>query len=502
MARIEKPSGRASTDIKKCRGVLPNPKVVQALQQAQKLCRLGQRQQAAQICQQILAADPNNLDASHLLGVIAHQLGDHDGAATLLKRVLKARPKSAQAHLHLGLALAGKGDLARAVACYQQAIHIEPRNAQVHFSLGNAYRSLGRRKEAIASYRRAIEAKSDFVEALSNLGGILQEACDFEEAVDIYERALSIRPHERLVRRNLGTLQLLLGRFKEGWRNYLARGSMEKAPDDFFREILPRDLTGKRVLVVRDQGLGDEIFFLRFLPAVAQRGASVSYRSDPRLVAMLERAAIAVIVRHEVSVFDLELSVGDLPYVLGVTDEMEIPPTISLAPISERVESFSRRLNDFGPPPYIGVTWRAGTGNNQALQFREAPIVELARLLASLKGQVVVIQRNPKEREVADFEEVLGRPVLDLTAHNDDLEDMLALVSLFDEYVCVDNTNVHLRSALGKPSRVLVPLPTEFRWMSEGPESPWFVGSRAYRQSPDGDWSTAFSEIERDLKRG
>ena len=83
---------------------------------------------------------------------------------------------------------------------------------------------------------------------------------------------------------------------------------------------------------------------------------------------------------------------------------------------------------------------------------------------------------------------------------NDDLEQMLALLSLIDEYVGVSNTNMHLRAAVGKTARVLVPSPPEWRWMAEGRESPWFPGFSVYRQGYEGDWTQALAQLESDLR--
>ncbi len=97
------------------------------------------------------------------------------------------------------------------------------------------------------------------------------------------------------------------------------------------------------------------------------------------------------------------------------------------------------------------------------------------------------------------FAKAIGREAHDLTALNDDLEGMLALVDLLDDYVCVSNLNVQLRAARGRASRVLVPHPPAFRWMAKGEETPWFPGTRVYRQTVDNDWDPAFAALERDL---
>jgi hypothetical protein len=147
------------------------------------------------------------------------------------------------------------------------------------------------------------------------------------------------------------------------------------------------------------------------------------------------------------------------------------------------------------------VTWRAGIANKADAVFKLAPIGDIAEALRPATATVLVLQRHPEAGEIDALSRGLGREAHDLTALNDDLEDMLALLALLDEYVTVSNTNVHLRAGVRRASRVLVPDPPEWRWMAEGDESPWFPGSAIYRQGMDGDWGAAFGALTRDLYR-
>ena len=132
--------------------------------------------------------------------------------------------------------------------------------------------------------------------------------------------------------------------------------------------------------------------------------------------------------------------------------------------------------------------------------FKNAPLDRLATALGAAPGTMIALQRAPEPGELDRLAAALGRPVHDLTALNDDLEAMLALVAALDDYVAVSNTNVHLRAAVGRASRVLVPNPPEFRWMAEGRESLWFPGTTVYRQETDQDWTLALADLASDLR--
>ncbi|MGH6954304.1 MAG: hypothetical protein ACREGL_08990, partial [Alphaproteobacteria bacterium] len=193
---------------------------------------------------------------------------------------------------------------------------------------------------------------------------------------------------------------------------------------------------------------------------------------------------------------DSTVAVPDLPYLVAVGPE-EAPP-LPLVPDATRVARLRRRLAELGPPPYLGVTWRAGTEGDTRLH-KSVDLELLARALAPAAGTVVVAQRRPAAGEVGSFARTLGRPAHDLSPLNDDLEDMLALMSLLDDYVAVSNTNAHLRAGVGKTCRIVVPQPPEFRWMLAGEGSPWFPGFAVYRQSLSGDWAEPLMTLARDL---
>jgi hypothetical protein len=181
-----------------------------------------------------------------------------------------------------------------------------------------------------------------------------------------------------------------------------------------------------------------------------------------------------------------------------------LPPPFSLQPVPDRVAAATARLARLGPPPYIGLSWRAGTGPQEQrgrawLLFKDISQENLAAALRGIKGTLVSLQRRPRSGETEKLADLVGSPVHDLSAANEDLEDMLALLAVIDDYVGVSNTNMHLRAGVGRAARVLMPWPAEWRWMVSGESSPWFPGFRIYRQRPGGNWSEAMERLRRDL---
>jgi hypothetical protein len=182
-----------------------------------------------------------------------------------------------------------------------------------------------------------------------------------------------------------------------------------------------------------------------------------------------------------------------------------LPESIALVPLEEALSAVRKRLASAGSPPYIGLTWTGGTPPERQqsvsgwLLFKEIGIANLAGTLKDVRGTFIALQRKPAAGDIDTFSRLLGHNVHDFTDLNNDLEGMLALLALIDEYVGVSNTNMHLRAAVGKTARVLVPQPAEWRWMASGATSPWFPGFSIYRQSLDGVWGSALARLRADL---
>jgi len=502
------------------------------------LHRQGKLPQARQLFEKIARKNPTHAEALYYLSVIENQVGRPKKALALCERLIALDPDNAVYHNNRGFLLNGLNRLDEALAAYDRAIRLQLDYATAHNNRGLVLKELDRPEEALAAYDCALTLRPDMAAVHNNRGVVLTALKRWDEALESVDRALALEPGLATAHNNRGvTLKcldrldesldsfghalaltpedgechfnrsqcwLLRGDFVRGWEEYSWRSALKvlEMADAraLHRRPLPADLGGKHVVVVREMGLGDELFFLRFAPRLAERGARVTYLAEPRLVGMLDRAKIVdrvMAAGGKPGLFDLKLTVGDLPWLLGDSGT----PTPGAFPIPaqpDREAALSAQLQAFGPPPYVGLTWRAGR-NEKGVLFKEIPFDMLAGAVSPLGGSLVALQRRPDAGEIGAFARAAGKPVLDLTAANDDLEDMLALAGRLDFYVCVSNTNLHLRAARGRTSHVLVPTPPEFRWMADGAESPWFHGTRVFRQQPTGDWSSALTRLAREL---
>jgi Flp pilus assembly protein TadD len=509
------------------------PQLAALLQAAVGALKSGDEVGAENVFRQIVTENPRHADSLHMLAGLLIRAG-RGGEA--IEYALRAHQLDRRNHLYLntlGIAYGEAQQPEEALRCFKRSLKEQPARADSHYNLGKVYSKLGDLKEAERCYLRARQLDPERVEIINSLAGLYLHQGRYQLALPLLADARGRRPDDEVallnsafaalatsgpdamigelveyvrrqpaaiaIREFLALRLLAEGRFAEGWKQYACRRVRPHAARDC-------DLRGRRVLLLQEQGLGDHLFFLRFAPRLRERAAAVAFECPAKLVPLLEGNGVVDLLAttpEARSKFEVTLPLGDLPEAL---EDWTTPPAFPIT--ARRASEWRVRLSALGPPPYLGVTWRGGTKQEDKADFaardvvalyKEIPIESLAVALREWRGTVLVVQRVPLPGEVEIFSKALGRQVHDLSALNEDLEDMAAVLSLIDEYVGVSNTNMHIRAGLRKTARVLVPFPPEFRWMHAGERSPWFPQFSLYRQPPQRDWGDVLQCLRADL---
>jgi tetratricopeptide (TPR) repeat protein len=460
------------------------------------------------ILRALLERNPSDAQARAQLALVLDAKGLDDEALAMAEAAAAAATEDAIAQNALGTILQRKERHDEAAARFRKAIALDPSYGEAIVNFALALRDAGHAGEARAEME-AMESKLDAV-ALARLASLYARTGDTAKGIELAERAIAKSAHLHNARAALATLLLRSGQLERGWREYLYRGTrgpeiIEQVIRGTFPPPLPRELAGRDVLILPEQGLGDVIFFLRYAKPLADAGAKLrSMRLDARLAPMLMRSLPLDVWPddHPIASSTPIVHVGDLPYFVRPLSGTDVLPSLAIAPLPERVSRMRERLGA-STAPRIGIAWRAGTApspvpGRRNLLWKDVVPAMLGETLRALPYQFVSIQRRPAEGATRELEEALGANVIDCSDVNEDLEDTLALLSLLDGYVGVSSTNVHLLAALGRGGRILVPYPPEWRWQSEG-KSPWFGDFETYRQSVDGEWSRALARLRQDL---
>ncbi|MEK7991305.1 MAG: tetratricopeptide repeat protein [Thiotrichaceae bacterium] len=480
------------------------------------LVKLEKYQAAHNICQKALKLNIAPVQTYIDLARIEVDEEQWQQAETHIKQALALKSNFAEAYYLLAIIEAEQDRFEQAESHYKTALKYNPNYADAYLNLGNIYVLQQKLDLAQHFYQKAIQANAYFPDVYANLARIKHRLGETQTAIKYYQKALQLRPHSYEFHQSYSQILLATGQFEQGWQSFSYRPSRVPSSVDFKAigshfevEPLAQDLTGKHILVRKDQGLGDELLFLRFAQILKQRGAKLTYQCGHKIKTMLQRVDwIDTVIDADTPMpndVNAKYLVGDLPLALGMDCVEMIPNAVELSVLPEQLQAVQTQLPQDGKP-LIGLTWRAGQPpnevskkfKNKVLQ-KEMPLDLLIESLQGIDAHFVILQRYPIDTELQQLKQALGQNIHDFTHFSDDLESMLALMSLLDDYIGVSNTNLHLLIGLGKSARVFIPNPADWRWMDKGNSSAWFDGFKVYRQTSLDDWDGCFKQLDADL---
>jgi tetratricopeptide (TPR) repeat protein len=457
----------------------------------------GRLDEAERLYLQILACQPRNPIALLNIGVIANRRGRHATAIDLHKRTIAIHPNFANAYYWLGNALRDYGQVKEAIASFRQAIVLNPNLADAHTNLGGILRGQQQIKEAIAEFQRAVVLAPDSSEVHHNLALALKDAGRFAEAIASCRQAITVSPEFAAAHVTLALLLLTSGELKEGWEEYEWRW---KYADFRSRDFIQprwdgRRFNGSALLLHSEQGFGDAIHFIRYLPLVAERGGKIIIECRPELQRLFQGIAgesQVLLSDQPLPNFDLQCPLMDLLLVFGTTLS-NLPNQVPyLKPTAEDVVSWRSRLTPHGTCKKVGLVW-AGSSTNKNDHNRSVSLMRFApltkargmRFFSLQKGDAAVQARNPPA----------GMELVDWTGDLKDFADTAALIDNLDLVITVDTSVAHLAGALGKPVWVLLPYIPDWRWMLDRQDSPWYPTMRLFRQRRFGDWAEVIERV-------
>lgn len=385
--------------------------------------------------------------------------------------------------------------LEAALAALDAALRLDSRMAEAHNNRGVVLNDLGRYDEAREAFLQALALKPTYAEAAGNLGNVLLGAGRLGEALAAYDKALELKPELSTARFNRGFARLMVGDYEKGWPDWEARFGLADMQgfglDGPVWDGSP-DLAGP-LLIQAEQGFGDTIHFLRYVPFLAAAGMQVIVRCQESLAPLVRRSfeGLATVVPQSEPppAYAAWVAVASLGYRLG-TRRDNIPALFPyLIPSSQLRVAWSERLG--GKRPKVGLVWRGNPGFKG--EARRAPGLKALEDLVRGNPQIrwLSLQRDPYRSEL--FELGLESRLEDLGNRNDAMigdgfDSTAALLNTLDLVICSDTAIAHLAGALGVECWVMLSQAPDWRWGRSGDSSPWYPALRLFRQTAPGDW--------------
>jgi tetratricopeptide (TPR) repeat protein len=449
---------------------------------------LGRFDEAIGCYRKALALRPDRVEGLDNLGGALQEQGKLDEAQACYEHALALRPNRAESLIGLGVVMRAQGRLEDAVAHHQQALALSPDHPDAHSNLGIALVDLGRRAEAITHHKKAVALQPGRAEPHYNLGSALQRHGLYAEALACYGRALALNPDYAKAHLNRSLALLLRGEFDDGWQEYEWRFAVNVYDRKFDRPLWSGEpLAGASILIHAEQGFGDTLQFVRYIPAVAECGGRVVLEVPASLVRLARTVAgISEVVASgdPLPTFDCHCPLLSLPRVFK-TNLATIPQTVPYLRVpAEASAGWADRIPT-SPGPKVGVVW-AGTTVG-AIDLR------LLQPLWEVDG-VSWFSLQVGDR-LADISSLRGVKIADLSPWLTDFAETAAAVCRLDLVISVDTSVAHLAGALGRPTWLLLRYSPEWRWLLERDDSPWYPSARLYRQKKEGDWPKVAREV-------
>lgn len=454
----------------------------------------------AETChRQALAINPDHIAAWLNLGVQFGELKGWAEAERCQREALARDPDNVRALANLGLALEGQKHWDVAADCFRRALALDASVSEIHSNLGNLLAHRGQLDEAEATLRQAIALAPDSAIAHANLGVLLVKAGREPEAEACLRQALAVQPDYQLARLNLGFLLLGQGRLAEGWVLHEARYHPD-LPDNAIP--MPHAdypcwqgerLEGKSILVMTEQGLGDELHFCRYLPLLKQRGArQLTFCCKPALRPLLETlegvdTLCTVQEQTAQAPHDYWVMLLSLPLRFGTTLD-NIPARLPYLHAPTRNMGFWQTCLPEGGLR-VGLAWRGNPDHDNDAD-RSLPDLSVLAPLWSVPGvRFFSLQKGTQEADALSSPH--ERPLVALGQDLHDFADTAAIVAQLDLVICVDTSLAHLAGALNIPCWVMLPAyRPDWRWLQGRSDSPWYPGAlRLFRQTQRQDWA-------------
>jgi Flp pilus assembly protein TadD len=471
------------------------------------------------------------------LGAILQGLGDIEAAGESLQVAMELRPDCAEIRRRLAEVRLTQECAAEAESLLRQAIVLEPDAVEAYVMLGRLAMRQRQWHAAGAYFDEAVKRQPGHVEALCGLAELgpdhrLEELTDqllaararapdedaqyrlefalaslarlrHDVASEAWhlQRSLLYRPDDVRARVHFAKLLLQMGDYAAGWSAFEWRW---KQPHTILpgralarRRWLGEPLHDAPILLHAEQGFGDIIQFVRYAPLVAARGGRVIVEVPMplrRLMTSLQGVERVISAGEPVPTVVWQCPLMSLPLAFGTTLDTVPADVPYLSPAAEEVATWRNRLPDEGLR--VGIVW-AGAALHPNDRRRSMPAAALAPLARVAGISFVSLQKHSATSTPVSLPPF---PCLDLGGVLTDYAVTAAIIANLDLVITVCTSVAHLAGALGKEVWILLPFASEYRWLLNREDSPWYPSARLFRQPPPGDWASVVQRVACELR--
>lgn len=443
---------------------------------------------------------PDFFEAYNNSGLALEEEENFNDAIFAYLNAIKIKPDFAKAYSNLSGAYVKVKNYQDAINCAARALQLDISLVNACINLGNAFKELGRYDDAIIAYKRALTTEVDNIEAYNNMGAGFFAKGDFDASFEAYQKALQIDKNNPDVKFNISFIHLLNNDYKTGFMLYEERYNQNRKnkpmfyPDFKFNKWKGESLFNKTIVVLCEQGFGDDIMFIRYIPELKKTGAKVTLVCKKELLELflqLDSVDEFKTIDELIGAYDYWVFLMSLPNFFTHVPQVfpYLKADISLS------KKFKNMLSQ--NKPNIGVVWRGSVlhSNDANRSIYNKDI--LKPLLECESINFISLQKGEDE----NVDSICGIQIVPFGRYINNFADSASLISCLDLVISVDTSIVHLCGALDKKCLVMLNSAPEWRWGKNENKTIWYSQNiKLFRQNKNNGWESVISDIIIEIK--
>lgn len=480
--------------------------------------------------------NPNDFNAFNNLGIVYELIGDNNKAIAAYKQAVKVNPNHAKSVNNIGVVLYKQKRYKESAQIFDIALKIDPNYHEVYSNKGAAHNKAKDYEAAIKSLEIAIEKMPTHAGAYTNLGNVYNKIFDYKTAAKMHEKSISLDPKGENAYSNLGTSYKYLGfsnkaidaykkaielnpnfvnahfdlattylasqDFQNGWREYEWRFRKEEMIPHIvkYKEIFTKplftgkeDIKGKTLLLHSEQGYGDSIQFIRFLPLLKEKFSCkivVNCREGLKeLFSTIKEIDVIVDRSEKTPSFDYQLSIMSMPYVLNMKSVNELPKE---NPYLKAIEDKDFDIKSQKGKVNIGICWSASV-TGESYEGKVFDIKYLEALIKNPKVNVYSLQVGDGSEDIKKYG--YEKDIIDLTSKLTSFAKTASLIDKLDLVISSDTSVAHLAGALNKPVWIPLQKIPDWRWTNKNETTKWYPSAKLFRQKTQRNWDSVFQSL-------
>jgi tetratricopeptide (TPR) repeat protein/ADP-heptose:LPS heptosyltransferase len=462
---------------------------------------LKQYEESLSYYDQAIKLKPDYAEAWNNKGVSLKNLKRYEESLSYYDQAIKLKSDYVGARNNKGVSLNKLKRYEESLSYYDQAIKLKPDYAEAWNNKGVSLKNLKRYEESLSYYDQAIKLKPDYAEARHNKGVSLNKLKRYEESLSYYDQAIKLKPDYAEALYGKAETKLILGDFQDGWNLYMLRWKKEDFEiyryPQFKKLESTNNLDNKKILIWYEQGIGDIIQFSRYIPKLINLGAIITFEVPKDLTSFFKKQFDCEVTDYisTKQLFDYQTPLLNLPFLFKTLINT-IPLNQSYLKVQEKIIDWKEKLKLSKNKFNVGIAV-SGNPNYPDNHIRSIPLEKMKSLFQQANFFII-------QKELDTKDKIFLKDSTDIKFLGDDINNFLdtaAIVENMDLIISIDTSLIHLAGALGKKSFLLLSWASEWRWLIDRSDSPWYKSIKIFRQKFIDDWDSVIHEVQFELSK-